>query len=92
MTDTKITRPNIPQQHFFPQEKYEPGDMVATYYFLGSMPGQFMRGYVLESPEKSYHGGTIYVDVASGAFLCKISSHWELLRWCWRGIDLRNGI
>ena len=45
---------------------YEPGDMVSSDQFNVHTAGRKFDGYGRESPENGFHGGTVYVDAASG--------------------------
>ena len=45
---------------------YEPGDMVPSDQFNVHTAGRKFDGYGCEPHENGYHGGTVYVDAASG--------------------------
>ena len=45
---------------------YEPGDMISSDQFNVHTPGRKLSGYGREALENGFHGGTIYVDSASG--------------------------
>ena len=44
---------------------YEPGDQINTDQFNVQTPGRLCSGYGRDTPENSYHGGTIFQDSAS---------------------------
>lgn len=48
------------------RDSYEPGDMVSSDQFNVHTPGRRLKGYGRESKDSSYHGGTVYIDAASG--------------------------
>ena len=54
------------------RDSYEPGDMVSTDQFNVHTPGRRLKGYGRESKDNSYHGGTVYIDAASGLVYVEI--------------------
>lgn len=57
------------------RDKYEPGDMVSSDQFNVHTAGRSLKGYGRESAENGLHGGTLYVDSASGLIRveCQVS-------------------
>ncbi len=62
------------------RDRYEVGDFVSTDQFICRTPGCLPEGYGRESPNRCFHGGTIYNDAASGLILGRKSS----FSWCQR--------
>ena len=48
------------------RDKYEVGYFVSTNKFICKNPGQLPTGYVKDSSDRHFKGGTIYNDAASG--------------------------
>jgi hypothetical protein len=65
-TGTKTTSVKRERDGVIKTDCYEPGDMVSSDQFNVSTSGRLLSGFGRESIDNGYHGGTIYVDAASG--------------------------
>ena len=54
------------KQHKLSEDQYKPGDYVSSDQFVVKTPGWLTVGYGREGAENCFHGGTMYVDAASG--------------------------
>jgi len=62
----KTTKAIKEKEGILSTDSYEPGDMVSTDQFVVKTVGRKLSGYGRESSESGIHGGTVYVDAASG--------------------------
>jgi hypothetical protein len=62
----KVSKTIAATEGILKRDCYEPGDMVSSDQFNVHTSGRKLDGYGRESAETGYHGGTVYIDAASG--------------------------
>ena len=62
----KVSKTIAATEGILKKDCYEPGDMVSSDQFNVHTSGRKLDGYGRESAETGYHGGTVYIDAASG--------------------------
>ena len=64
--NVKLSKAIDGKQGILSQYSYEPGDMVSSNQFNIHAAGRKLTGFGRESNKTGYHGGTVYIDAASG--------------------------